>query len=660
LLACLVAGVAGCGDDDDGGGVAANALSQCGVDKLEALAAYCDAYFAADASAAELAQARVDLDTAWGDAEAAAQAQGLSCSDLALTTQQAVDRIDDTRDVLAAAAGGPPNGTDCVGEFFAAAGGMCDASLDAEARYLVEQGSGGAVNNRNERHESARRDFLAESDEALADGCVAGEDQVRMVSNAARAQLDSLVDDLSFAVVAAANLDQDEYITLSPTGTVEYEGRGLTPVCMNGSPYHFFARRGSVNKLVMYYQGGGACWDKLTCSFPSCDTDVDPDGGDNPNNRSSGFADLSNPANPFRDWHSVFVSYCGCDIHFGDAEQDYVVGPGDSEPLHVEHRGYHNAKVVEKWAREHFLAPDEVFVTGSSAGAYGAWFNAPLLHDVWPSAQFHVLADAGNGVITQSFLENEFLNWNFEANLPPDLPSVQEVFDAGTGIPGYTEVIADEFPDTNWAHYTTAFDGGTGGQTGFYNIMLNENPAIVTGAGGGIGEAYARALHAEGASVVIAELNAEAGQRVARRPGRPALFVRTDVGDPASTDAMAEATMEAFGAASTIWSTTPPSSATWSSPGSLPTSTTTTSTGLRIVGAPRARPTAASCAPCSATGASPRLDRARRAGGSRPARAAGRAAAAAPAARRGRPPRGGDVDSTPLIRGSSLHGPAAR
>jgi NAD(P)-dependent dehydrogenase (short-subunit alcohol dehydrogenase family) len=72
--------------------------------------------------------------------------------------------------------------------------------------------------------------------------------------------------------------------------------------------------------------------------------------------------------------------------------------------------------------------------------------------------------------------------------------------------------------------------------------------AIVTGAGGGIGEAYARALHAEGASVVIAELNEEAGKRVADDLGERALFVRTDVGDPTSTDAMAEATMEAFGA----------------------------------------------------------------------------------------------------------------
>lgn len=71
--------------------------------------------------------------------------------------------------------------------------------------------------------------------------------------------------------------------------------------------------------------------------------------------------------------------------------------------------------------------------------------------------------------------------------------------------------------------------------------------AVVTGAGGGIGEAYARALHAEGASVVIAELNAAAGEAVAASLGERAVFVRTDVGDQTSTDDMATAAMDTFG-----------------------------------------------------------------------------------------------------------------
>lgn len=71
--------------------------------------------------------------------------------------------------------------------------------------------------------------------------------------------------------------------------------------------------------------------------------------------------------------------------------------------------------------------------------------------------------------------------------------------------------------------------------------------AIVTGAGGGIGEAYARALHAEGASVVIAELDETAGAAVAGDLGERALFVPTDVGDLADCEAMVAATVDAFG-----------------------------------------------------------------------------------------------------------------
>lgn len=74
--------------------------------------------------------------------------------------------------------------------------------------------------------------------------------------------------------------------------------------------------------------------------------------------------------------------------------------------------------------------------------------------------------------------------------------------------------------------------------------------AIVTGSGQGIGEAYARALAAEGASVVVAELQQDKGQRVAEEiaaAGGRAKFVEVDVSSPESTAAMARASVDAFG-----------------------------------------------------------------------------------------------------------------
>jgi 3-oxoacyl-[acyl-carrier protein] reductase len=74
--------------------------------------------------------------------------------------------------------------------------------------------------------------------------------------------------------------------------------------------------------------------------------------------------------------------------------------------------------------------------------------------------------------------------------------------------------------------------------------------AVVTGAAQGIGEAYARALAAEGAAVVVADVNDEAGTSVAKQiveDGGRALFVHTDVSSPESAQAMATATVEQFG-----------------------------------------------------------------------------------------------------------------
>lgn len=75
--------------------------------------------------------------------------------------------------------------------------------------------------------------------------------------------------------------------------------------------------------------------------------------------------------------------------------------------------------------------------------------------------------------------------------------------------------------------------------------------AIVTGAAGGIGEAYARALATEGASVVVADLDEEKGRAtaadIAAAGGGDAAFVKVDVSDVDSTLALAASTVERFG-----------------------------------------------------------------------------------------------------------------
>lgn len=74
--------------------------------------------------------------------------------------------------------------------------------------------------------------------------------------------------------------------------------------------------------------------------------------------------------------------------------------------------------------------------------------------------------------------------------------------------------------------------------------------AIVTGAGQGIGAHYASALAAEGAAVVVAEINPAQGEAVAdriRAGGGRAIFVKADVSSEESAKACAQAAIDAFG-----------------------------------------------------------------------------------------------------------------
>ncbi|MEV6772577.1 SDR family oxidoreductase [Nocardia sp. NPDC051030] len=79
---------------------------------------------------------------------------------------------------------------------------------------------------------------------------------------------------------------------------------------------------------------------------------------------------------------------------------------------------------------------------------------------------------------------------------------------------------------------------------------FTDKAAIVTGAAQGIGAAYAQALAAAGAQVVVADLNTERGEEVAKQitaDGGTAVFCEVDVADPVSATALAEFTIAEFG-----------------------------------------------------------------------------------------------------------------
>ena len=96
--------------------------------------------------------------------------------------------------------------------------------------------------------------------------------------------------------------------------------------------FSFWARRGTSKNLVVFFEGGGACWDDLTCTFPIAAglpsqvpqffvPAIDPNAS--PANYD-GIFKSDNPANPVKDWSFVYIPYCTGDIHVGSATQQYV------------------------------------------------------------------------------------------------------------------------------------------------------------------------------------------------------------------------------------------------------------------------------------------------------------------------------------------------
>ncbi len=78
-------------------------------------------------------------------------------------------------------------------------------------------------------------------------------------------------------------------------------------------------------------------------------------------------------------------------------------------------------------------------------------------------------------------------------------------------------------------------------------MKTRDSTFLVSGGASGLGEATARRLVAAGARVAIADVNREAGERLAAELGDAARFAPTDVTDEAAVKAAVAAAVEAFG-----------------------------------------------------------------------------------------------------------------
>lgn len=194
--------------------------------------------------------------------------------------------------------------------------------------------------------------------------------------------------------------------------------------CSDGSDYAFQVRAGDPDKLLVYLQGGGACWNLRTCD-PLLDPTYSIRAGDTVPQRYDGIFNYERNDNPFKDHTVVFAPYCSADVHMGDAQQTYTRDAAQKEKIRangkhngdipdtftVTHRGFANVGAVLAWTADNVVAPAEVFVTGSSAGSIPSPYYAMHIARMYPDAQITQLGDGAGGYRRMNQQSNPNLAW---------------------------------------------------------------------------------------------------------------------------------------------------------------------------------------------------------------------------------------------------------
>lgn len=84
--------------------------------------------------------------------------------------------------------------------------------------------------------------------------------------------------------------------------------------CLHHKPYRFEVTKGKLNKVLLYFQGGGGCWSKFTATvLPLCKTRA----LHSEKLASSGVFNRHVDHNPYKDWTVVHVLYCSGDVGLG-------------------------------------------------------------------------------------------------------------------------------------------------------------------------------------------------------------------------------------------------------------------------------------------------------------------------------------------------------
>ena len=256
----------------------------------------------------------------------------------------------------------------------------------------------------------------------------------------------------------------------------QINGTLVTPTCSKApgttsTAFQFYAKRGTGQGLMVFFGGGGACWNSESCGRPHLSSMPDAAPAlyraeifrDDPATYA-GVLDSSDPSNPMRTWSMVYIPNCTGDLHSGSKTTTYV-DPATRQPFSIEHRGADNVNVVMEWIKENFGSPDDLMVTGSSAGGLGAIIHYPQIRRAYPRARSFLLADSAPTVMPAVFETTYRQNWNMQIDRQVYGNNAQ-----GTPVKDLLQKLTASYAGDRFGQYTTAIDMTL---ISYYDAMAN-------------------------------------------------------------------------------------------------------------------------------------------------------------------------------------------
>lgn len=273
----------------------------------------------------------------------------------------------------------------------------------------------------------------------------------------------------------AATTESVDDTTGTTTGEPPWEGEPLPDTevgqwqwfdiegteCIDGSPTGLGLRRGSGDGLVVYFEGGGGCFDFASCSLYYLSfANFDQNAFELlvPTLLSTGIFDAEDPDNPVADWSFVYVPYCTGDVHAGDRDLGGVPGFGGAHQF----VGYRNFGLDLERIGPTIAEPSQVLVTGISAGGYGAALNYDRIAQAYAYADVPItlLDDSGppmgESIITPCLQELWRDLWGLDDTLPL---GCADCFDDRGWVVDLTLYIQQQYPEQSFGLISYLQDG---------------------------------------------------------------------------------------------------------------------------------------------------------------------------------------------------------